>query len=54
VLTIIILLLHLTLLFGTVMEALFREFGVALAWELFYTDDRFRWYGHVLQKEDSD
>ena len=50
------------LLFVIFMEAISREFRVALLWELLYADDialvlqqnRLRWYGHVLLKDDDD
>ena len=50
------------LLFVIFMEAISREFRVALLWELLYADDialvlqqnRLRWYGHVLRKDDDD
>ena len=50
------------LLFVIFMEAISREFMVALLWELLYADDialvlqqnRLRWYGHVLRKDDDD
>ena len=50
------------LLFVIFMEAISREFRVALPWELLYADDialvlqqkRLHWYGHVLRKDDDD